>query len=340
MPQYRIYYAVQSIGFAKMGTTTYTMAKGVQSVGINTRFNLENIFEIGQIEVYELVENIPDIEVTAEKVLDGYPPLYLLATNGSTTATLSGRANTRTIMGLSIYSDSQDSASGTPLSQCQMSGLYVSAVNYTLPTQGNCTESITLVGNNKVWNQAFTAGAFANTDSPLAITGSGGVNRREDVLFGEQAGVVSKLPQDIPGISSSGYNPWSTTLQEFGASISSCRVSCNLGREQLFELGRRGPFYRYVSFPVEVKCDFEVNTRSGDFTTALENASSNVTDRTIYLALREGLKLDLGSKNKLASVTYGGANAGTQGGNATVTYSYTNYNSLKVTHPQDPSGLS
>ena len=43
---------------------------------------------------------------------------------------------------------------------------------------------------------------------------------------------------------------------------------------------------------------------------------------------RNGLGLDLGSKNRLSSVSYGGGDAG--GGNATSTYSYTNFNDLDV----------
>jgi hypothetical protein len=39
----------------------------------------------------------------------------------------------------------------------------------------------------------------------------------------------------------------------------------------------------------------------------------------------------------LQSVTYGGGNAGARGGNATVTYSYINFNDLIVQHPNDPT---
>ena len=59
--------------------------------------------------------------------------------------------------------------------------------------------------------------------------------------------------------------------------------------------------------------------------------------QAIDLYLREGARFDLGNKNKLASVTYGGGDAG--GGNATVTYNYSNFNRLSVRHLQDPAGL-
>jgi hypothetical protein len=45
------------------------------------------------------------------------------------------------------------------------------------------------------------------------------------------------------------------------------------------------------------------------------------------------LRLWLGKKNKLSSVTYGGGDAG--GGNSTVTYSYSNFNDFTVMHSGD-----
>jgi hypothetical protein len=333
----RVYYAVQQVGFSKAGANTFTSAHGVQSVGINTKFNLEQVFELGQVSIYQNIENIPDIEITMEKCLDGYPLLYHLATNGATSPSLSGRSNIKSTVGLSIYSDVQDSASGTPLSQCTMSGVFPSALTYNFTVQGNFSEQITLVGQNKVWNNTFTATAFNNADAPLAAEG---VNRRQHILFGESSTSGCKLPQDIPGISSSGYNPYSTVTQDFGSRVQSIRASTNLGREQLFELGKRGPFFRYVSFPVEVKTDIEtLADQRGDQVTALEESITNVSSRTIYIATTEGTKIDLGTKNKLASVSYGGGNAGQQGGNATCTFSYTTFNDMTVTHPQDPSGL-
>ena len=44
--------------------------------------------------------------------------------------------------------------------------------------------------------------------------------------------------------------------------------------------------------------------------------------------MRGGYGFDLGGKNRLASLTYGGGDAG--GGNVSVSYSYTNFNELDV----------
>lgn len=334
MPNKRLHYAVEAVGFSKLGLNTYTAAHGVQSVGINTQFNLEQVFEMGQLAVYENIENIPDIEVTMEKVLDGYPPLYCLATNGATSATLAGRSNTRCTVAMSLYTDTNDSASGTPISQCTMSGLYVSQVNWAIPVDGNATESLTLVGNNKKWiTSSFTfTPTFNNQDSPFAAEG---VNRRQNIRFGSAQSI---LPTDIYGISASGTNDLQAD-GSYGAHLQRITVSCNLGREQLFELGKRGPYFRYVGFPVEVRTDIEAISIAGDNVDALEDSESNVSNEAIYIVMEEGTVLDLGNKNKCNSVTYGGNNAGPNGGNATETFSYINFNDLTVTHPEDPSGL-
>ena len=61
----------------------------------------------------------------------------------------------------------------------------------------------------------------------------------------------------------------------------------------------------------------------------------NLSNQVIRVATCEGTRIYLGTKNKLASVNYGGGDAG--GGNVSVTYSYTNFNDMTVMHPQDPS---
>ena len=71
----RIYFANQQVSFKRDGATGYTTAHGVQSVAVTTTFNLEQAFELGQLAIYENIEGVPDIEVTATKVLDGYPLL-------------------------------------------------------------------------------------------------------------------------------------------------------------------------------------------------------------------------------------------------------------------------
>lgn len=351
---YRIYYAGQQVGFSKIGFQSFTAAHGVQSVGITTNFNLDRVFELGQISIYENIENIPDVEVTAEKVLDGHPLLYHLATNGATSATLAGRGALKTIVGVSIFSEVQDAASGNPLAEVQMSGMYVQSLNYRIPVQGNMTESVTLIGNNKVWKTSgfvFT-GQFNNTDTPFGASVSGGVQRRENLLFTYPANpgldvngqvnvtTATVMPTDIDGISSSGTND-KDTGGNFGAHIQDISVSTNLGREALYELGRRAPYYRYINFPVEVTTEITTIGVLYDKVSATEDGvlstGDNLSNRTIKIKTQESTYINLGTSNKLSSVRWGGGDAG--GGNVTAVYTYSNFNDLTVTHSRDPSGL-
>jgi hypothetical protein len=338
MANRRIFYATQAVGLAPLGTNTFTTVHGLQSVGINTKFNLEQIFEIGQLGLYQNLENLPDIEANLEKCLDGYPLLYHLATYGAPDGTLIGRSNQRTTLGLSLYSDNQLAASGNALQQCTCSGMYLSSLTFDIKIEGSAMETISLVGNNKTW--ATTAntgtitfqGGFTNADVPLAPEG---VNRRQNLVMAS-----GLFPKDIPGIDSGGRNP----LQADGfytVKFQSVRITANLGREMLLELGRKGPYFRYVNFPVEVRCDFEVLATQGDNVNALEVGpyanGENLQNQRIYVQMSEGTKIDLGSKCRMTSVNYGGANAGARGGNAHDTYSFVTFNDLLISHPQDPT---
>lgn len=354
MANNRIFYACQAVAIAGLPDETFVEVHGVQSIGINTNFNLEQAFELGQIQIYENIEGLPDVEVTIEKVLDGYPLVYHLSSpnvnNGfPSDATLVSRTKPKCSVAMAIYPDNQDYVDGIPPVQVYMSGMFVNSLNYTIPVEGNCTESVTLVGNHKEWlinnNNKFssTLANFNGTDEPLAKTNSlGGIQRRENVVMSQCI-----LPQSIYGVlqNTNAGNNWNSALGMPRAHIQSCTISTDLGRDNLLELGRKAPYYRAPNYPVEVTCEFEVIAVSGDFVAAYEegrpsyigteNEGNNTSEEVIYMELQDGTSFSLGSKNRLSSITYGGGDAG--GGNATITYSYSTFNDLLVYHPEDPA---
>jgi len=377
----RIYFANQQVAFRQNGDSSagaWTAAHGVQSVAVTTTFNLEQAFELGQLSIYENIEGVPDIEVTLSKVLDGYPLLYTLATHAGssvftpaggalTSPTLAGRSNEKCIVAVGIWPDTEDFASGTSyVQQMEMSGLFISSLGYNFPLEDNFTEDVTLVGNDKAWANLSSAGtavgcpnpswalklasgAFDGTDEP---PGTGGINRRENLSFSATAAALhnidtgfdyTRLPTEIPGVGTGG---WISPRDSNNTThLSSMTVSTDLGREELFELGTRQPYARVVTFPIEVTCDIEMISISGDLVNAFADGCGgddpctgivdNLSNQTIRVATCEGTRIYLGTKNKLASVNYGGGDAG--GGNVTVTYSYTNFNDMTVMHPGDPS---
>lgn len=379
MPNNRIFYACQAVAFEPLydnngvltPTGTLQVLHGVQSVGLNTTFNLEQVFELGQINIYENIEGVPDIEVTLEKVLDGYPLMYHTATCGvladdsvitANKKTLVGRSKQRTNVYLGIFPDTVENVadgSANASTEVQMSGMYVSSISYSLPSDGNCTESLTLVGNNKSWsttgskftssiaNQLDINGSGDKPKNLQAGTFYGGVQRRENVDIKH-----SILPLSIFGVQNTATtgNAYNTVTKSPRVHVQSCNISTDLSRESIQELGRKAPYYRFASFPVEVTCELEVIAISGDFVNAYEegdvskypvnseNYGNNTAEEVIMIKLHDGTVFDLGAKNRLSSVNYTGADAG--GGNGTMTYSYSTYNSLNVTQPQDPAGAT
>jgi hypothetical protein len=354
MANNRIYYAIQQVVLGKAGGALNSdkfPVHGLQTVGITTNFNLEQVFEMGQLAIYQNVENVPDIEVTLNKVLDGYPLMYVLATEkGSSVAagltavnpTIPGRQNARCDMQLAIFSDSNVTSSGNSFSAVTCSGMYVSSVSYTFPVDGNFTEDVTLVGNNKVWAGTQTGAFSGNNDAPLSTTG---VGRRQYLNMS-----ACRFPTQIPGISSSGTNDLIGNGSGHAAHFQNITVSCDFGREAIQELGTLAPYHRYVTFPVEVTSEFEVVAVSGDGINATESgyysgltgntvatpsdtgciARHNLLDQTIFLETCEGTRIYLGTKNKLTSVNYTGGDTG--GGNVSVTYSYSTFNDFVVAH--------
>jgi hypothetical protein len=371
MANTRIFYACQAVAIEPLRevksagasqfvpSTPGQILHGLQSVGINSSFNLEQIFELGQIQIYENIEGLPEVEITLEKVLDGYGLIYHLATVGVSSsvpspanrAELIARSKERCNVYLGITDESYNNISqptNVVQAEVQCTGMYINNISYTLPVDGNCTESVTLVGNHKVWGKsakiqslkgAWSADLTVPIDFPAnnAAPYFGGVQRKENVLIRK-----SKLPLSIPGTNA---NPQLNT-----AHIQNISISTDLGREDILELGSRVPYARPANFPVEVTCEIEVISVAGDQINAYPdgnpdplifnspNAGSNTRSEEIVIKLNDGTVFDLGKGNRLSSVNYTGGDAG--GGNASVTYSYVTYNELRVIQRNDPAGAT
>jgi hypothetical protein len=348
----RLFYAIHQVGLAADGSTSFTAIHGAQSVGITTTFNLEQVYELGMLAIYDNIEQIPDVEVTLQKALDGNPLIYHLATVNAPSATLVGRSVVKTTFGLSVFSDTMDAASGVPIAEVQCSGMVISSLNFAFPTDGVFTESVTFVGNNKKWKDTGTVftGAFAgNNDAPI---GSGGTQHRAEMIFTVPSGspldvnsqvlaLTTVLPTDIYGVNADGSN---NILSGSGAHVGSITVSADLGRDQIFELGRKAPYFRYATFPIEVTTEIVVIGVKWDGISGTEVGGengaplgSNLKNQSIRVYTRDGTFLSMGTKNKLSSVAYSGGDAGGGGGNVNITYRYITYNDLTVKHPADPT---
>lgn len=376
----------------------WEIPRGLQSMGVSTNFNREQVFQLGQVELYEYSERQPDIEVTMEKVIDGTKPLWFMLTDPGFTDLVGKTAFYRSDVLLSIYSDTRYRAGNVaPLSTMLASGMYLSSISYTFPSDGAVTEAATLVGNDKKWANfdaeltseplstyppsvvsptnatpvGVPSGVFGHEDlgglQELAggetgfgvlIVGSG-VQRREEVEIKR-----SVLPADIPGVTAPAGSGVSVVqlinagLTSAGASgavdaagnartqqvvtsnlagiaehVQSISISCDIGRDDIFELGTKRPYTKFVTFPVEVTTAIEVITSQGDYvdaTSEVDVGPNQTANGTIIVRTSDGLQVDAGDTNVLTSVEVGGGEAG--GDNMTVTYNYSSFNSLTVSH--------
>jgi len=327
----RIFYACQAVAICPRGTTTVGanhVVRGAQSVGMTSTFTLDQVFELGQLEIYENVEEVADVEVNIEKVIDGQRLLFDLASDGACKTSLTSAAKARSDVYVAIFDDGQDNATGVPKQVCMNSGMFISSISYNYSVDGSATESISLVGNDRFWNAVSNVVADPSVSFPDNLANSlfdgadeapSGVVRRANLNL---TGSSSVIPAEV--ISNAGDD----AVGNGGAyHIQSVSVSADFGNESIQELGRFGPFTRYATFPIEVTCEFEVSATKGDLVNVSGNAQ-NLQNRQIVLQDDAGTIINLGSKNKLTSVGYTGGDTG--GGNATMTFSYSNFNSLSV----------
>ena len=337
----RILYACESVSIGPFQSGSGTVVHGVQTAGITTNFNLSQAFELGQLDIYEQIENLPSVEMSLEKCLDGYPLIYELCTRGHTTPDLLARSNQRADVFFTIFSDSFSAASGVPVNQMYCSGMYVNSLNYKIPLQGPITETVTLVGNDKVWiNNAtpvWSAGsgfAFNGQLNGLDAPASG-IQRRWNILMGSGFSVFPTNIQGITSVNGSGFNIQSNGV--FGAHIQDIDISTSLNREDLLELGRVRPYFKYAKFPTPVNCSINITAGGNDVGDNIQvngDSFNNTTNQIIKIELSDSTVFDLGTRNRLSNIRYAGGSVG--GEVVTITYDFVNYNELTITSNSDP----
>ena len=324
-------------------STGWVVPSGIQSVGFSTSVAFEPIFQLGQTEVYGRTESqSPEVECTISKAIDGTELLYITLNGGEDAkgklpAELA--ANSAELE-LGVYHDSIPGVggeSGAAESFIYCSGMYISNVQYQFPLDGVATEEITLIGDTKKWTTSSSGSALSSlTESYNSGTAPSAYQRWKVNVSG------STLP--------SGVADWP---------IQSISMTMAIGREAIQELGTRGKYCRYATFPFEVTSEFEViagkrpngnasvnvveeayNFENDYELNCIPTMEAGFKDQTIIVNIcnndtnadtptaQTGYKFDLGTKNRVTSVNHAGGDTG--GGNVTLTYSFQNYNYLVV----------
>ena len=244
-------------GFNVDGTETttegnWTVPRGIQSVGFSTSVAFEPMFQLGQTEVYGRMETqSPQVECTISKAIDGSQMLYTTVNGGHTAANNKAPAElagNQVQIALGVYAESVPYASGNTQAAVHCSGMYVSNVQIQLPLDGVATEQLTLVGDTRRW-----------LDSTNPIAANLGSSTRDVIGSGSAPSSYQRWTLDKDGSS--------LPLGVSGYPLQSVNVTMAIGREVIQELGTRGKYCRYATFPFEVTSEFEViagRHRTGD----------------------------------------------------------------------------
>jgi len=318
MSNKRIFYASQSVhlqpvstgsngnyrtpgSYLVYGSGKWVQPRGLQSAGISTTFNNTPVSQLGTLQVYSQTENVPQIEVTLNKVLDGTAPLYCLCTaqvDSANTSNLKAAnknlteiSNNMVNVRFAVFSDTNSYATGTTQSYTLCSGMYLSRVSYSFPVEGTATEEVTLVGTSKVWGTSANIPSDENSITSddnatpqgsgasyvvrrqfIALTGGGSytyptrdADGKIDLSSLGTLATCSILPTGKGGIP---LNDDQTDTRLKTPMIQNITISANLGRENINELGFFGPYYKYTTFPIEVTSEFQVVSTSGDLVDA------------------------------------------------------------------------
>lgn len=342
MAKNRIFYGSQVAQIKPIGYGSWYQPLGVQSVGMSTNFETEQSFQLGALDIYAMSENVPSVEATISKALDGTCPLYLMCMGGSAgvaganvdftddtelqTKGFGGLANNSIDFRLGIFDDSKMTATGSTDNFALLENMFLSSFSYTFPVDGNSTEEVTLVGNSKTWPSGQSMTSYTHSATTLSAAK---LARRQFIDLDN-----STLPTGDGGIAI-------TSRSELH--LQNISVSADLGREEINQLGSLAPTTRYATFPVEVTSEFEIIGTQGDYVNARDflfvngcspssldapDGYSNITNKSIDLRIcgsgTSYLRINLGDSNQLTSVNYSGGDAG--GDNATITFSFRNYN--------------
>jgi len=282
----RIFYACHAIAVDGANVA------GAQSVGVTTTFDLEPVFQLGQVKPVDIMNLAPSVEFTVTRALtDTSGTIW----NGDFISNV-GPSN-KTVC-LTIGDDTSPLLS-SPGASVACTGAGISGATYNFPVDGIFTEEITFFADNKQ-----LSGACAGVV--------------EDVLS------KAKTRQH--------YGGGAPALVTGAGNLTNISISTSVSREQILKLGQFKGVHTYANLPAEVTVEFEVSATSTDGVAwaqvgSCASPTGGVFDKqtiTLNICGKTFTMADC----KLSNVTYGGGDTG--GGNATITFTYTTYNNLTV----------
>lgn len=138
MPQERIFYATHNV------TLGGVSLKGVQSVGLTSSVGLDPVFQLGQCDPVDYIQNVPEVEVTITRALYNGSAISLVLNNQSCD------------VAESLLNQEQDIVIGSSEGGFTVSNALISGYSVNFSTDGVFTEEITYVGDTLAAGGSFT----------------------------------------------------------------------------------------------------------------------------------------------------------------------------------------
>lgn len=139
MPQERIFYATHNV------TLGGTALKGVQSVSLSSSVGLDPVFQLGQCDPVDYIQNVPEVEVTITRSIQGGAAISLALDNESCEAAEELLNQEKTLV------------IGSSNGGFTIPGALISGYSVNFTTDGVFTEEITYVGDTLTSGGSFSA---------------------------------------------------------------------------------------------------------------------------------------------------------------------------------------
>lgn len=292
MPNKRINYACLALAYCDQRPID-----GVKSVGFSLSRSINNVYGRGNSTPAATYGQMPEIEFSYSS--------HATYTTGFPGFPNEPGLNNYVSFDMMIGSDT-DTYLSTPIQTIRASYMLLNSVTYNLAVDGLFSIDRTFKGWNKTSNCGQGLGRLAPSSGIV-------LNR---AAFEEN---TSTLPAVLSG----------TMLQNI-------KVTMSINRSFVGEFATRKPYASYITFPIETSCTFD---------TVITNNLDQFSFDVLQTACKNGplftedLKIDTCGagaiinvdKAHLTSFSYGGAEAQNNGGNMTLSLTYTGY--------QSPSGI-
>lgn len=277
----RVFYAVTYASLCGRSTPG-----GFQSVSLNSNVDLEPIFSLGQLALYDIIGGNSEFEMSAEASVDGGNFWDGAGGTGGGEAAVLAVGARQTLSGTIGFGSEASTGGGSATGFVNLSAGALTSHGLNLPLDGIATENVTVV-----FRTANSGGGGNWTQGTTPTNSYSKVYTRQNF---SPTGLVS-------GTSSITFN-----------------------REDLFQFGQQGPIEKVVNYPAETSMEMEYLAKNGQ-SSPLTFADGYAAPSFSSVSISSGATT-CSIQAALVGVSYSGGDTGGGNGTYTESYAgYNNY---------------